>query len=185
MAAERRPLLGNGNPRTSTDSSSTISKDGDGIDSPDFSLRKELVVLCRYSAPLICTYLLQYGYQMVIILVASQLSTDELAGVSLGITTSNIIGYAIFEGMATALDTLCSQAYGSGRLTDVGMAIIRFLIFVHCVAVPIGALWLSSEAMLRALVPSAELAANAGSFLRWSLIGVPGYASFEGGKRYM
>jgi MATE family multidrug resistance protein len=160
--AERQPLLG----RTNSQSSGT-SKDTDRPNDSDFSLRDELGVLLRYSGPLVITYLLQYGYQMVVILVASQLSTDELAGVSLGITTSNIIGYAIFEGMATSLDTLCSQAYGSGRLSDVGMSTVRFLVFVHLAAVPIAVLWMFSEAILRALVPSAELAAHAGKAAEW------------------
>ncbi|SMR53585.1 unnamed protein product [Zymoseptoria tritici ST99CH_1E4] len=181
---ERQPLLGESVNRT-TDSSSTLSKDGPRINASELVSQLELRVLLRYSGPLIPSYLLQYSFTIIVTLVASQLSTDELAGCSLGMTTSNIIGYAIFEGMATALDTLCSQAYGSGRFSDVGMAMIRFLVFVHLVAIPIGGLWLFSEAILRRLVPSEELAVHAGSFLRYSLIGLPGFASFEAGKRFM
>lgn len=128
----------------------------------------------------------QYVFSLIIVLVASQLSTDELAGVSLGMTTANILGYAVFEGMATALDTLCSQAYGASAFTEVGMHTIRFTIFIHLVAIPIGLLWFFSEDLLVLVnVPSLAVAANAGSFLRYSLIGVPGYASFEAGKRFM
>lgn len=184
---ETRPLLDGQRDEVgySTERSPVESTDNTIHTPSGISLGVELKVLAKYSGPLALTYFIQYGFQLVIILVASQLSTDELAGVSLGITTANIIGYAIFEGMATCLDTLCSQSYGSGRVSEVGMHTIRFTILVHLVAIPIGLLWLFSEQILRALVPSAELAAHAGTFLRYSLIGVPGYASFEAGKRFL
>jgi MATE family multidrug resistance protein len=88
--------------------------------------------------------------------------------------------------MATALDSLCSQAYGSSRLPDVGLYLIRGTILIHLVAVlPVGILWLSSQPVIDALVPDAELATHASSFLWWTLIGVPGYVVFENGKRFM
>lgn len=150
------------------------------------SLRAEAGFFFRYAAPLTLTYLLQYANNLIVIVVASRLSTEELAGVSLGITTCNILGWAIFEGMATALDTLCSQAFGASRMTDVGMHTIRFTIFVHLVAIPIALLWFFSEnLLLLARVPSAALAQHAGEFLRCLIIGIPGYASFEAGKRFM
>lgn len=181
--SERQPLL-DGH-RDFDESGSETSTTPTNNAALDISLGTELKVLAEYSGPMVLTYFLQYGYQISVILVASQLSTDELAGVSLGITTAMIIGYAIFEGMATCLDTLCSQSYGSGRLSEVGLHTIRFTILVHLVAIPIGLLWLFSEQILRALVPSEEVAAHAGTFLRYALIGVPGYASFEAGKRFL
>jgi MATE family multidrug resistance protein len=96
----------------------------------------------------------------------------------------NIVGFAIFEGMATSLDTLCAQAYGSGNLKLVGLHTQRMILFLLLVATPIGALWICSLWILSAIVPQKELAVMAGSFLRISLIGVPGYAIFEAGKRF-
>lgn len=88
--------------------------------------------------------------------------------------------------MATALDTLCSQAYGSSRLSEVGLYTIRATILVHLVAViPIGTLWLFSGPIISAIVPSESLAVHASSFLRYTLIGVPGFVTFENGKRFM
>ena len=66
----------------------------------------EIGLILSSSAQLTGTYLLQYFYNLLIILVVSRLGRDELAAVSIGITTMNICGFAIFEGFATALDTL-------------------------------------------------------------------------------
>ncbi|EME42628.1 hypothetical protein DOTSEDRAFT_81447 [Dothistroma septosporum NZE10] len=185
-ATERDPLLGTARGDGDNASSTQTGSEIDLSNIKAITFRAEIVILLRYSGPLALTYLLQYIHQLVVILVASRLSTDELAGVSLGITTSNILGYAVFEGMATALDTLCSQAYGAGRLTDVGMHTVRFTIFIHMVAIPIALLWLFAEDILVLVkVPSKPLIESAGSFLRYSLVGIPGYASFEAGKRFM
>ncbi|KAF5023667.1 hypothetical protein F66182_4287 [Fusarium sp. NRRL 66182] len=149
------------------------------------SLWAEAKLLCQYSLPLIATYLLQYSFTVITTIVAGRLGAEDLAASSLGLTTMNIIGFAIFEGMATALDTLCAQAYGSGRYTGVGMHIQRMMVFMSVVMIPVGACWLCSHWILPLLVPQRSLALKAASFLRVSLVGLPGYAFFEAGKRFL
>ncbi|KAF4990450.1 hypothetical protein FDECE_14391 [Fusarium decemcellulare] len=149
------------------------------------SLWLEAKILCQYSLPLIATYLLQYSFTVITTVVAGHLSAEDLAASSLGLTTMNIVGFTIFEGMATALDTLCAQAYGSGRFTGVGLHIQRMIIFMTVVMVPVGAFWLYSHWILPLLVPQRTLALKAASFLRVSLVGLPGYAFFEAGKRFL
>ncbi|KAL5620119.1 hypothetical protein FOBRF1_003365 [Fusarium oxysporum] len=148
-------------------------------------LLAEAKLLCQYSLPLIATYLLQYSFTVITTIVAGRLGAEELAASSLGLTTINIIGFTIFEGMATALDTLCAQAYGSGRYTGVGMHIQRMIVFMSIVMIPVGAIWLCSHWILPLLVPQRSLALKAASFLRVSLVGLPGYAFFEAGKRFL
>lgn len=97
----------------------------------------------------------------------------------------NIFGFAAFEGMATALDTLCAQAYGSGNLTGVGLHVQRMLILMAFTAVGIGAVWAASPYILALFIKQHHLAVMAGSFLRVSIIGMPGYASFEALKRFL
>ncbi|KAJ2987093.1 hypothetical protein NUW58_g4693 [Xylaria curta] len=145
----------------------------------------ELWLLVRYSVPLISTYLLQYSWCIIVTFISGHLSADDLAAASVGMTTMNIIGFAAFEGMATALDTLCSQAYGSGSLTGVGLYVQRMLILMAFAAVPIGAIWAASPWILSLFVKQHHLAVMAGTFLRVSIIGMPGYASFEALKRFL
>jgi MATE family multidrug resistance protein len=51
------------------------------------------------------------------------------------------------------------------------------------VTIPIGIIWICSPWILEALVPEKELAQLAGIYLRVYLMGMPGYATFEAGKR--
>ncbi|KAF4982783.1 hypothetical protein FZEAL_1684 [Fusarium zealandicum] len=161
---------------------------GDGISkhsSEAHSMWAELKLLCQYSIPLIATYLLQYSFTVITTIVAGRLGQSDLAAASIGLTTMNIFGFTLIEGMATALDTLCAQAYGSGRLTAVGLHIQRMLVFMMVAIIPIGAFWLCSHWILPLIVPQQDLALKAASFLRVSLIGLPGYAFFEAGKRFL
>ncbi|KAI0442705.1 MATE efflux family protein [Xylaria telfairii] len=145
----------------------------------------ELKLLLQYSIPLIATYLLQYTWSVIVTFIAGHLSSDDLAAASMGITTMNIAGFTIFEGMATALDTLCSQAYGSNNPTGVGLHVQRMMILMAIMSVPIGALWAASPKILILFVKQEHIVAMAGTFLRVSILGIPGYAAFEALKRFL
>ncbi|KAH7081038.1 mate-domain-containing protein [Paraphoma chrysanthemicola] len=145
---------------------------------------KEARLLAKYSVPLMITYLLQYNFSLVTIFVVGHIGTDELGAVSLATMTANITGLAVYEGLATSLDTLCAQAYGSGRKELVGLHLQRMVLFMLLVTLPIGAVWLNSGWILAALVPEKELAHLAGRYLSILLAGAPGYAIFEAGKRF-
>src|SRR5450432_2969541 len=99
--------------------------------------------------------------------------------------TANISGYAIYQGLATSLDTLCAQAYGSGRKHLVGLQLQRMVYFLWVLTIPIGLVWLSAERILEIIVPEKESAALAGLYLKVLLVGAPGYALFESGKRFV
>jgi MATE family multidrug resistance protein len=99
--------------------------------------------------------------------------------------TANITGYAIYQGLATSLDTLCAQAYGSGRKHLVGLQLQRMVYFLWVLTIPIGIVWLAAEKILEIIVPEKESAEFAGLYLRVLLIGAPGYALFESGKRFV
>lgn len=145
----------------------------------------ELRLVAGYSIPMVVTYLLQYCFGVVTTFVAGHLGADDLAAASIGLTTLNIIGLAIIEGMATALDTLCAQAYGAGQPGRVGLQVQRMMLLMTLACIPIGIFWYLSAPFLGVFVRQKHLAIKAGSFLRVSIVGLPGYATFEAGKRFL
>ena len=147
--------------------------------------QREAKVLGRYSAPLVLTFLLQYSLTVASIFTVGHIGTVELGAVSLASMTANITGYAVYQGLATSLDTLCAQAYGSGRKKLVGLQTQRMVYFLWTITIPIGIIWLCAESILMKIVPEKEVAILAGRYLRIVLIGAPGYATFESAKRYL
>ena len=147
--------------------------------------QREAKVLARYSGPLVLTFLLQYSLTVASIFTVGHIGKVELGAVSLASMTANITGYAVYHGLATSLDTLCAQAYGSGRKKLVGLQTQRMVYFLWTITIPIGIVWLCAEEILVKVVPEKDVAILAGRYLRIVLIGAPGYATFESAKRYL
>lgn len=174
---ERAPLLSNGG--------APSDPAGVDVEVKDAHWSVELALLTKYSLPLIATYLLQYSFFVITVAIAGHLSADDLAAASIGATTMNVVGLAVLEGMATALDTFCAQAYGSGNKTGVGLHIQRMLLLMGLSLIPIGAIWVFSPWILPLFVKQNNLAVKAGEFLIYSLVGLPGYGAFEAVKRFL
>jgi MATE family multidrug resistance protein len=147
--------------------------------------QRELKVLGRYTGPLMVTFVLQNSLTVASIFTVGHLGKVQLGAVSLGSMSASITGFAVYQGLATSLDTLCAQAYGSGRKELVGLHTQRMIYFLWVITIPIGLLWLFADKILTVIVPEPEVARLAGQYLKIVLIGAPGYACFEAGKRYV
>lgn len=99
--------------------------------------------------------------------------------------TANILCYAPMQGLATSLDTLCAQAYGSGHKHLVGLQLQRMIYFLWSLVIPASVLFFFAEDILMHIVPDPRSAELAGLYLRIVTIGVPGFAAFEAGKRFV
>ena len=91
---------------------------------------------------------------------------------------------APFQGLATSLDTLCAQAYGSGHKHLVGLQCQRMVCFLFALSGPVIVLWCFSESILGAIVPEPESARLAGLYLKVMIFSIPGMILFEVGKRF-
>lgn len=182
---ETEPLLIQCNRTDAGDEEASLDQHATPDDVNKVDWKFELSYIASNSVKLAITYLLQYFGITLIILVVSHLGRDELASVSLGIITTNVVGFALFEGVATGLDTLCSQAYGAGKLSHVGLHCQRMVLFLILLCVPISGLWICSPWFLNAVVPQKHLVPLAASFLRVSVLGLPGFAVFEAAKRFV
>lgn len=147
--------------------------------------RREAQVIGKYSIPLMVTFLLQYSLTVASVFTVGHLGTVELGAVSLASMTVSITGSAVYQGLATSLDTLCAQAYGSGKKKLVGLQMQRMIYFLWVVTIPIAILWLLSDKILVAIIPEKEVAMLAGRYLKVVILGAPGYACFESGKRFV
>ncbi|CUM63415.1 uncharacterized protein PRCAT00000990001 [Priceomyces carsonii] len=161
--------------------SSSESEDFENMKtSTAFELRK----LSRYSLPLIITFLLEHLFSMVCLMVVGHLGKSELAAVSLG-SMSSTITFAIFEGTATALDTLCPQAYGAGNYELVSKLVQRCILISWIGFIPCGFLWWYSPLFLKFIISDAEVLDLTALFLRILIIGAPAYIFFENAKRFL
>ncbi|KJZ75327.1 hypothetical protein HIM_05253 [Hirsutella minnesotensis 3608] len=147
--------------------------------------QREAKVIVASSAPLIITFLLQYSVDALSLIAAGRVGTLELGAVSLANMSAAITCFAPIQGLATSLDTLCAQAYGSGRKHLIGLYCQRMTLFLLCHLVPVSVLWFYSESILVHLVADAESARLGALYLQILICAVPGYIAFETGKRFL
>lgn len=146
--------------------------------------RRETKTVVTYSAPLIVTFLLQYSINVTSIFAVGRIGRIELGAVSLANMSAAISCLAPFQGLATSLDTLCAQAYGSGHKHLVGLQCQRMTCFLLCLSVPVAVLWYFAENILYHIIPEPESARLAGLYLRVMIFSIPGFILFECGKRF-
>ncbi|KAK4222463.1 putative transporter [Podospora fimiseda] len=147
--------------------------------------QREAKTLVQYAAPLIVAFLLHYSVTIGSVLTVGRLGMVELAAVNLATMTASITCYVPVQGLSTCLDTLCAQAYGSGHKHLVGLQAQRMTWLLWMLMIPIAVLWWFSEPILASMVPDRETASLAALFLRVLILGMPGVAALESGKRFL
>lgn len=155
---------------------------------PETHFLLEMKTMIRNTAPLVVTFLLQYSLTVTSVFSVGHLGLDALGAVSLASMTANITGYALIEGIAASLDTLCSQAYGRKDMQAVGVHFVRCTYLLLLLFIPVFYLWVfKSEAVILYLIgeENRELSKLASSYLRITALGIPGFILFENAKHFL
>lgn len=147
--------------------------------------KRELIYLAQASMPLTITFLLQYSLTVASVFSVGHLGKNELGAVSLASMTANITGFALIQGLATCLDTLCAQAYGAKSYHQVGEYFQKCTLMILVFFLPVGVLWYFSHPVLTFLVDEPELVTLSVRYLRIVIFSIPAYVSFECGKRFV
>lgn len=70
----------------------------------------ESSILASLAWPVIASYILSYSLNVASVFSLGHVGTKELAACALATMLCNVTGFSVGQGMASALDTLCSQA---------------------------------------------------------------------------
>ncbi|KAM0082192.1 hypothetical protein ACKRZS_005690 [Fusarium odoratissimum] len=147
--------------------------------------QRETKTLIQYALPLIVTFLLHYSVTVASVLTVGRLGMEELAAVNLATMTASITYYVPVQGLATCLDTLCAQAYGSGHKHLVGLQAQRMTWVLWLIMIPIAIVWWFSEPILAAAVGPGHTTELAALYMRILIAGMPGVSAFESAKRFV
>ena len=136
------------------------------------------------SWPVVVAYLLEMMVPVVSLTVLGHVGTDVLGGAALATMFANVTGVSTCFGLATALDTLASQAVGAGRENAVGLQAQRgAAILLLTAALVTGSLWLNAGPILVALHQDPHVAHIAQTYIRCLIPMLPALCILEVQKK--
>ncbi|KDO26636.1 hypothetical protein SPRG_08040, partial [Saprolegnia parasitica CBS 223.65] len=154
----------------------------DGLEKASTSvLRDELAQLLTLMYPVTLTFFLEYAPGIATLLLVGHYhdpidaSKDKLLldAAAMAIMYLNLTGLTIGLGLASAMDTLCSQAFGAHKLHEIGVFFQTGVLVLGAAMVPIALLNWNCAAMLVWWRQPEDIAADAGEFTQIMLLGLP------------
>ncbi|KAL4570165.1 hypothetical protein LXL04_025816 [Taraxacum kok-saghyz] len=110
-------------------------------------------------------------------LFAGQLGTIQLAAVSVENSVIGGFSFSILFGMGSALETVCGQAYGAGKIEMLGVYLQRSWIVLNTAAVAVMFTLIFGVSVLRFLGQTTTIATAAGNFAVWMIPQLFAYAT--------
>jgi MATE family multidrug resistance protein len=87
--------------------------------------------------------------------------------------------------MATALDTLCGQAFGARQHHLLGVYKQRAMVVLGLACIPIALVWAYAGRILLFLVQDPQIAAEAGAYARWLIPSLAAYVPLQCHVRFL
>ncbi|XP_043713305.1 protein DETOXIFICATION 33-like [Telopea speciosissima] len=142
--------------------------EGHKTNNPTVDLIKQVGVeskkLWSIGGPAIFTSICQYTLTAITQTFIGHVGTIQLAAVSMASSVVAGFAFGIMLGMASALETLCGQAFGAGQLTMLGIYLQRSWVISFCTALVLVPLYVFSPPILKLLGENTEIADATGKF---------------------
>jgi MATE family multidrug resistance protein len=106
---------------------------------------------------------------VVSVMFLGRLGSLELAGGALSIGFTNITGYSVLVGLASGLEPVCSQAYGSKNWDLLSLSLQRMILILGIAIIPISLLWLNLESIMNFMGQDPNITAMAATYCIYSL----------------
>lgn len=127
---------------------------------------KESKKLWLLSGPSVIVVIFNFLLSAVSQMFAGHLGESELAGASIANIGIQGIAYGVLLGMASAVQTVCGQAFGAKQYSMLGLICQRSMIILTAVSVLLSFLYAFSEPALHAMGQTREIAENGGTFAK-------------------
>ncbi|XP_059066511.1 protein DETOXIFICATION 33-like [Cryptomeria japonica] len=109
---------------------------------------------------------------------AGHLGVVQLAAVAIQNTVIGGLAFGLVLGMGSALETLCGQAVGAGKLQMLGVYLQRSWLILLGTAVLLSSIYILATAMLKLLGQEDDVADLAGEYALWMLPQLFAYALY-------
>ncbi|KAI0488577.1 hypothetical protein KFK09_028415 [Dendrobium nobile] len=138
--------------------------------------REEGGRLGRVAVPMVVVSVVQYMINVISTMLVGHLGELPLAGASIAASLTSVTGFTILIGMASALETLCGQAYGAQQYQKLGIHTYSAIYSLILVSLPISIIWLSLGKLLLFSGQDPQISEEAGKYAVWTIPAIFAYA---------
>ena len=130
--------------------------------------------LAELAAPILVSNITSMAVPTVVVaFVGNKGSATEIAAIGLANVFCNVTGRSVMWGLAGAMDTLSTQAWGAKNYDTVGAtARLALLILLFCATLPMAVLWCFAGRIMRAVSIDAKVAELVQRFAWYTLPGL-------------
>ncbi|KAJ6362207.1 hypothetical protein OIU78_002586 [Salix suchowensis] len=144
-------------------------------------VKKQLVL----AGPLITVNFLIFLLQVISVMFVGHLGELALSGASMATSFASVTGLSLLRGLASALDTYCSQSYGAKQYHMLGIHLQRAVVVLLLASVPLAVVWANAGAILVFFKQDPEISAEAGRYARYMIPTIFGFAIQECHVRFL
>ncbi|ESR61567.1 protein DETOXIFICATION 12 [Citrus sinensis] len=136
------------------------------------------------AAPMVAVTLSQYLLQVVSMMMVGHLGQLALSSTAMAISLASVTGFSVLLGMASALETLCGQAYGAQQYQRIGTQTYTAIFCLFLVCFPLSFLWIYAGKLLVLIGQDPLISHEVGKFMIWLLPALFAYATMQPLIRY-
>ncbi|KAL3525493.1 hypothetical protein ACH5RR_013865 [Cinchona calisaya] len=146
---------------------------------------QELKKVSYIAMPMVVVTVSQHFSRVSSMMMVGHLGELSLSGTSIATSLTNVTGFSLLFGMASALETLCGQAYGGGLYHKLGTCTYAAVISLIMVCIPISVLWLFLDKLLIFIGQDHLISTEAGRYAVWLIPALFPYAVLQALIRYL
>ncbi|RVW17019.1 Protein detoxification 12 [Vitis vinifera] len=128
---------------------------------------------------MVAVILSQYLLQVISLMMVGHLGELALSSTAIAISLSGVTGFSFLLGMASALETLCGQAYGAEQYHKLGTQTYTAIVSLLLVCLPLAVIWLYMSKLLTFIGQDPVISHEAGQFSIWLVPALFGYATLQ------
>lgn len=145
---------------------------------------KEMKEIGYLAGPMIIVTLSQNLLQTISLMMVGHLSELSLSSTAIAVSIAGVTGFSFLLGMASALETLCGQAFGAKQYQRLGTQTYTAIFSLFIVCIPLAVLWLYMGKLLTFIGQDPQISYEAGKFIKWLIPALFAYANLQPLVRY-
>nr|GMC67853.1 protein DETOXIFICATION 14-like [Ipomoea batatas] len=146
---------------------------------------EELKKVSCIALPMVVVTISQQLVTTIGMMMVGHLGELSLSGAAIATSLTNVTGFSLLFGMASALETLCGQAYGALQYKKLGVYTFGAIIPLIVACIPISILWVFMDKLLMLIGQDPLISVEAKKYSTWLIPALFPYAILQPLVRYL